>query len=60
MAQLRGQGTDDCKKRIKGTLGKYLPMHSDRVGGIRPRQLVSERRKDHSSHFILRLEFSRR
>ncbi|KAJ1918086.1 DNA primase subunit pri2 [Mycoemilia scoparia] len=59
MAQLRGQGTDDCRRRINESLSKYLPMHSDRMGGTRPRQIIAERRKDHISHFILRLAFSR-
>ncbi|KAJ2341905.1 DNA primase subunit pri2, partial [Coemansia sp. RSA 2618] len=57
-AQLRAKGDDDMRKRISAALDKHLPLHTNR--SRQPiRQLMSERRKDHVSHFILRLAFSR-
>jgi DNA primase large subunit len=40
---------------MKGILDKYLPLRSD---STRSQKLQDERRKDHYSHFILRLAFS--
>ncbi|KAJ1752015.1 DNA primase subunit pri2, partial [Coemansia sp. RSA 1821] len=57
-AQLRAKGEDDMRKRISEALEKYLPLHTNR-SRLPSRQLMAERRKDHVSHFILRLAFSR-
>ncbi|KAJ2795841.1 DNA primase subunit pri2, partial [Coemansia guatemalensis] len=57
-AQLRGKGEDDVRKRVNEALDRHLPLHTNR-SRLPPRQLVGERRKDHVSHFILRLAFSR-
>ncbi|PIA15282.1 DNA primase large subunit Spp2, partial [Coemansia reversa NRRL 1564] len=57
-AQLRGKGEDDVRKRVNEALEQHLPLHTNR-SRLSPRQLVGERRKDHVSHFILRLAFSR-
>lgn len=40
---------------MKGILDKHLPLRSD---SSRSQKLQEERRKDHYSHFILRLAFS--
>lgn len=40
---------------MKSILDKYLPLHSN---SSRSQKLQEERRKDHYSHFILRLAFS--
>ncbi|KAJ2854006.1 DNA primase subunit pri2, partial [Coemansia erecta] len=57
-AQLRSRGEEDMRKRVNEALEKHLPLHTNR-SKLPPRQLVAERRKDHVSHFILRLAFSR-
>ncbi|KAI9501632.1 eukaryotic and archaeal DNA primase, large subunit-domain-containing protein [Coemansia spiralis] len=57
-AQLRAKGEEDIRKRVNEALEKHLPLHTNR-SKLPPRQLVAERRKDHVSHFILRLAFSR-
>ncbi|KAJ2443903.1 DNA primase subunit pri2 [Coemansia sp. RSA 2337] len=57
-AQLRAKGEDDMRKRVSEAIEKHMPSHTNR-SKLPPRQLVSERRKDHVSHFILRLAFSR-
>ncbi|KAJ2744364.1 DNA primase subunit pri2 [Coemansia sp. BCRC 34301] len=57
-AQLRAKGEDDMRRRVTEALEKHMPSHSNR-SKLPPRQLVGERRKDHVSHFILRLAFSR-
>ncbi|KAJ1877003.1 DNA primase subunit pri2, partial [Kickxella alabastrina] len=57
-AQLRAKGEDDMRKRVNEALEKHLPTHTNR-SKLAPRQLLNERRKDHVSHFILRLAFSR-
>ncbi|KAJ2558587.1 DNA primase subunit pri2 [Coemansia sp. RSA 1933] len=57
-AQLRSRGDDEMRKRVSEALDKHLPLHTNR-SKLPPRQLVAERRKDHVSHFILRLAFSR-
>ncbi|KAJ1642670.1 DNA primase subunit pri2 [Coemansia erecta] len=57
-AQLRGRGEDDVRRRVSEALDKHLPMQSNRARAA-ARQVISQRRKDHVSHFILRLAFSR-
>ncbi|KAJ2001773.1 DNA primase subunit pri2 [Coemansia thaxteri] len=57
-AQLRAKGEDDMRKRICEALDKHMPTHTNR-SKLPARQLMAERRKDHVSHFILRLAFSR-
>ncbi|KAJ2503779.1 DNA primase subunit pri2 [Coemansia sp. RSA 2049] len=57
-AQLRARGEEDMRKRVNEALEKHLSLHTNR-SKVSPRQLVAERRKDHVSHFILRLAFSR-
>ncbi|KAJ1821135.1 DNA primase subunit pri2 [Coemansia sp. RSA 2599] len=57
-AQLRGRGDDDVRRRVGEALDKHLPMQSNRARAA-ARQVISQRRKDHVSHFILRLAFSR-
>ncbi|KAJ2723531.1 DNA primase subunit pri2 [Coemansia sp. Benny D115] len=57
-AQLRSKGEEDMRKRINEALDKHLPLHTNR-SKLPSRQLLGERRKDHVSHFILRLAFSR-
>ncbi|KAJ2158775.1 DNA primase subunit pri2 [Coemansia sp. RSA 552] len=58
-AQLRtGGGDDDARRRVGDALARHLPLHANRAR-VPARQLASERRKDHVSHFILRLAFSR-
>ncbi|KAJ2126172.1 DNA primase subunit pri2 [Coemansia sp. RSA 720] len=57
-AQLRAKGEDDMRKRVAESLDKLLPLHTNR-SRLPLRQLMAERRKDHVSHFILRLAFSR-
>ncbi|KAI8325029.1 DNA primase large subunit Spp2, partial [Martensiomyces pterosporus] len=57
-AQLRARGEEDMRRRVGEALEKHLPMHTNR-SKLPLRQLMAERRKDHVSHFILRLAFSR-
>ncbi|KAJ1735584.1 DNA primase subunit pri2 [Coemansia biformis] len=57
-AQLRAKGDDDMLRRVNEALDKHLPLHTNR-SRLPARQLMAERRKDHVSHFILRLAFSR-
>ncbi|KAJ1840759.1 DNA primase subunit pri2 [Coemansia sp. RSA 2611] len=57
-AQLRAKNDDDARRRIGEALDKLLPLHTNR-SRLPARQLMGERRKDHVSHFILRLAFSR-
>ncbi|KAJ2782559.1 DNA primase subunit pri2 [Coemansia javaensis] len=57
-AQLRAKGDDDARRRVAEALDRHLPLHTNR-SRLPARQLMAERRKDHVSHFILRLAFSR-
>ncbi|KAJ2767461.1 DNA primase subunit pri2, partial [Coemansia nantahalensis] len=57
-AQLRAKGEDDQRRRVGEALDRHLPLHTNR-SRLPARQLMAERRKDHVSHFILRLAFSR-
>jgi DNA primase large subunit len=51
----RNKGPEETAEYMKGILDKYLPLRSD---SSRSQKLQEERRKDHYSHFILRLAFS--
>jgi DNA primase large subunit len=51
----RNKSPEETAEYMKGILDKYLPLRSD---SSRSQKLQEERRKDHYSHFILRLAFS--
>lgn len=51
----RNRGPEETAEYMKGILEKYLPLRQD---SSRSQKLQEERRKDHYSHFILRLAFS--
>ncbi|KAH3920670.1 hypothetical protein HBI56_013310 [Parastagonospora nodorum] len=51
----RNKGPEETAEYMKGILDKHLPLRSD---SSRSQKLQDERRKDHYSHFILRLAFS--
>lgn len=63
-AQMRNLPPDQMDKAVGDAIRKYMPMapnnsasgNNDMTHG----QLMDERRKDHVSHFILRLAYSRR
>ncbi|PVU99464.1 hypothetical protein BB559_000708 [Furculomyces boomerangus] len=57
LAYIRGPTTEQIQKRIIEVSTKYLPLSGRKHKPINV--LVSERRKDYVSHFILRLSFSR-
>ncbi|GBB83688.1 hypothetical protein RclHR1_10380011 [Rhizophagus clarus] len=56
-AILRNKSEEEVKKYLEETSNKWLPLHSNESGKVYP--LQEERRKDHISHFILRLAYSR-
>jgi DNA primase large subunit len=51
----RNKGPEETAEYMKSILDKYLPLRSD---STKSQKLQEERRKDHYSHFILRLAFS--
>jgi DNA primase large subunit len=51
----RNKSPEETAEYMKGIIDKHLPMRSD---SSRSQKLQEERRKDHYSHFILRLAFS--
>ncbi|PSN70204.1 DNA primase, large subunit [Corynespora cassiicola Philippines] len=51
----RNRSPDETAEYMKGILNKYLPL---RPNSTRSKELQEERKKDHYSHFILRLAFS--
>jgi DNA primase large subunit len=51
----RNKSPEETAEYMKGILDKHLPMQAD---SSRSQKLQDERRKDHYSHFILRLAFS--
>jgi DNA primase large subunit len=53
VGKLRNRPTDEYKNDIQQVLDKYLPLNSD--GDV----VMEERRKDHISHFVLRLVYCR-
>lgn len=51
----RNKSPEETAEYMKSILDKYLPLRSD---SSRSQKLQEERRRDHYSHFILRLAFS--
>lgn len=51
----RNKSPEETAEYMKGILDKHLPLRSD---SSRSNKIQEERRKDHYSHFILRLAFS--
>src|SRR5690242_8759369 len=51
----RNKSPEETAEYMKSILDKYLPM---RAGTTKSQHLQDERKKDHYSHFILRLAFS--
>ncbi|KAH6851727.1 DNA primase large subunit [Alternaria alternata] len=51
----RNKSPEETAEYMKSILEKYLPLRSD---SSRSQKLQEERRRDHYSHFILRLAFS--
>ncbi|KAI1627586.1 DNA primase large subunit [Exophiala viscosa] len=56
----RNRSPQETAAHIEPLLKKYLPLsaNSSAAGGVVDQRLRNERRKDHYSHFILRLAFS--
>ncbi|CAO3624735.1 unnamed protein product [Cunninghamella echinulata] len=54
-ANLRNLNEEEYKKAVLAALDKYLPMKSN----LAKENLLEERRKDHISHFVLRLAYCR-
>jgi DNA primase large subunit len=55
----RNKSQKDMEVSLKQLFEKYLPLNSNTAHGTRGAQLDMERKKDHYSHFILRLAFCR-
>ncbi|KAJ1971990.1 DNA primase subunit pri2, partial [Dimargaris xerosporica] len=55
-AYIRFKGDDEIRQAVEPTLSAYLPLSSNHN---RKANLAVERQKDHVSHFILRLAFSK-
>ncbi|KIW95662.1 uncharacterized protein Z519_04247 [Cladophialophora bantiana CBS 173.52] len=57
----RNKSQDETSAHLEPLLKKYLPLSSNSAarGGILDQNLKNQRRKDHYSHYILRLAFSR-
>ncbi|KAF9026511.1 hypothetical protein BGZ52_006614 [Haplosporangium bisporale] len=59
-AQMRNLPPDQMDKAVGDAIRKYMPMSPNNGNnGMTHGQLMDERRKDHVSHFILRLAYSR-
>ncbi|KAF8936249.1 hypothetical protein BGZ58_004419 [Dissophora ornata] len=60
-AQMRNLTPEQLDKTMTETVRKYMPMTPNKINSSAPDdQAMDERRKDHVSHFILRLAYSRR
>lgn len=55
----RNKTQKDMEVSLKPLFEKYLPLNSNTAQAARSVQLDYERKKDHYSHFILRLAFCR-
>jgi DNA primase large subunit len=55
----RNKSQKDMEIGLKHFFEKYLPLNSNTAQAGRGAQLDNERKKDHYSHFILRLAFCR-
>jgi len=55
----RNKTQKDMELTLKPLFDKYMPLNSNTAHAARAVQLEHERRKDHYSHFILRLAFCR-
>jgi DNA primase large subunit len=55
----RNKSQKEMEVSLKPLFEKYMPLNSNTAHGARGGQLESERKKDHYSHFILRLAFCR-
>ncbi|KAG0064019.1 hypothetical protein BGZ89_009432 [Linnemannia elongata] len=58
-AQMRNLTPEQLDKAVSEAIRKYMPMSPNSKSSTSHRQLMEERRKDHISHFILRLAYSR-
>lgn len=57
-ARIRCKGEDEIKRFIEAVLAKHLDLKSNqRLKTVGAQMLFEERRKDHISHFILRLAY---
>ncbi|KAJ3115341.1 hypothetical protein HDU96_000825 [Phlyctochytrium bullatum] len=57
---VRNRSHDDTARIVRALGEKYLPMASNnQLRAMRPHDMLEQRRKDHLSHFILRLAFCR-
>ncbi|KAF9100597.1 hypothetical protein BGX27_000324 [Mortierella sp. AM989] len=57
--QMRNLTSDQLKASVNGAINKYMPMASNIPGSTITGKMLHERKKDHISHFILRLAYSR-
>ena len=55
----RNKTQKEMEVTLKPLFDKYMPLNSNTAHAARSVQLEYERRKDHYSHFILRLAFCR-
>ncbi|KAG0329536.1 hypothetical protein BGZ99_001538 [Dissophora globulifera] len=58
-AQMRNLTPEQLDRTMAEAVKKYMPMTPNRTSNVPHGQVMDERRKDHVSHFILRLAYSR-